>query len=67
MERRGNRTMQPKATRKRSSRITVKPWLVFPKLRSMSIRQTRHPAGTVDATATIPQNVLPKRLLREQN
>jgi hypothetical protein len=44
----------PGVIRKRNSRITAKPWPVFHKLRSISTKQTRHPASTVDAIATIP-------------
>jgi hypothetical protein len=54
VEKRGNQPTHPRVTRRKSSRITVKPWLVFPKLRSISTRQIRHPASTVDTTATIP-------------
>jgi hypothetical protein len=42
------------ATRKRSSRITVRPWPVSPRLRLTSTKQIKHPAGTVDVIATIP-------------
>jgi hypothetical protein len=42
------------AIRRRSSRITARPWPVFPRLRSISTRLTKPPAGTVDEIATIP-------------
>jgi hypothetical protein len=51
---RGNQPTHPRVTRRRSSRTTAKPWLVFPKLRLISTKQIRYPAGAVDATATIP-------------
>jgi hypothetical protein len=51
---RRNKPTHPRATGKRSSRTTAKPWQVFPKLRSISTKQIRHPADTVDITATIP-------------
>jgi hypothetical protein len=41
-------------TRKGNCRITTRPWPVFHKLKSISTKQTRHPAGAVDAIATIP-------------
>jgi hypothetical protein len=52
----GERRNQPThlgATRKRSSKITVKPWLVFPRLRSISTRPIRYPIDAVDVIATI--------------
>jgi hypothetical protein len=52
MERR-NQPAHPRATGKGSSRTTVKHWLVFPRLRSTSIKQIKHPAGAVDVAATI--------------
>jgi hypothetical protein len=51
---RRNHPTHPGVTRKRSSRITERPWPVFHRLRSISTKQTRHPAGAVDAIATIP-------------
>jgi hypothetical protein len=51
---RRNQPTHPGVIRKRNSRITTKYWLVFHKLRSISTKQTRHPAGAVDAIATIP-------------
>jgi hypothetical protein len=51
VERRSQPT-QLGATRKRSSRTTERYWLVFPRLRSTSTKQTKHPAGTVDEIAT---------------
>jgi hypothetical protein len=53
MERR-NQPTPLGATRKRSSRITARPWLVFPRLRSISTKQIRYPAGAVDAIVIIP-------------
>jgi hypothetical protein len=67
VERRWNQPICPRATRKRSSRITTKLWLVSPRLRLISTRQIKHPAGTVDTIATISWTVLQKRLLRELN
>jgi hypothetical protein len=54
MGKRGNQPTHPRVTGRKSSRTTMKPWLVFPKLRSISTRQIRHPASAVDAAATIP-------------
>jgi hypothetical protein len=49
---RGNQLTHPRVTEKRSSRITAKYWLVFPRLRSTSTKQIKHPASTVDVAAT---------------
>jgi hypothetical protein len=51
---RRSQPIHPGVIRKRNSRITARPWPVFYKLRLISTKQTRHPAGTVDAIATIP-------------
>jgi hypothetical protein len=52
MERR-NQPIHLGVTRRRSSRTTMMYWLVFPRLRSTSTKQIRHPGGAVDGTATI--------------
>jgi hypothetical protein len=53
VERRSQPT-QLGVTGKRSSRITERYWLAFPRLRSTSTKQTKHPASAVDGIATIP-------------
>jgi hypothetical protein len=49
-----NPPTHPGVTRKESSRITMRPWLVSPRQKSISIRQIKHLAGTVAIIATIP-------------
>jgi hypothetical protein len=38
MGKRGNQPIHPRVTGRKGSRITAKPWLVFPKVRSISTR-----------------------------
>jgi hypothetical protein len=57
----------PKVTEKRSSKTTVKHWLVFLRLRLTNTKQIRYPAGAVDEAAIIRWNVLQRRPLRERN
>jgi hypothetical protein len=52
-ERRGNGPIYSRVTGRRSSKTTARYWSVFPKLRLTSTKSIRHPAGTVDITATI--------------
>jgi hypothetical protein len=53
-EEKRNQPTHLRVTRKRISSLTVRPWLVFHKLRLISTKQTRHPAGAVEAIATTP-------------
>jgi hypothetical protein len=67
MGKRGIQPIHPRVTGKRSSKITVKHWLVFPRLRLTNTKQMRYPASAVDITAFIRWNVLFRRPLRGPN
>jgi hypothetical protein len=64
---RRNQPAHPRVTEKRSSKITVKHWLVFPRLRLTNTKRIRHPASAVDIPAITCWNALQRGPLRALN